>query len=120
MSAARTRGHLLAEEIVRGFIAEPPHAVLLVGPSGVGKTTLAMDLAAGILCQERTSDRPCGRCRSCRMVAGSNHPDLHRLAPEGPGGQVRIGDAIDPEPGSVRGLIRELALLPMEGTARLA
>jgi DNA polymerase III delta' subunit len=120
MSATRSRGHLLAEEVVRGFILEPPHAVVLVGPAGVGKTTLATDLAAGLLCQERGPDRPCGRCRGCRMVASENHPDLHRLSPEGPGGQVRIGDAIDPEPGTVRGLIRELALLPIEGTARVA
>ena len=46
-------------------------------------------------------------------------PDLHRLAPEGPGGQIRIGKAGDPEPGTVRHLIGELALLPMEGGARV-
>jgi DNA polymerase III delta' subunit len=104
--------------MVRG---RAPHAVLLVGPGSVGKTTLAMDLAAGLLCraQER-ADRPCRECRGCRMVASGNHPDLHRLAPEGPGGQVRIGKAENPEPGTVRHLIGELALLPVEGGARVA
>jgi hypothetical protein len=52
-------------------------------------------------------------------VASGNHPDLHRLVPEGPGGQIRIGKANDPEPGTVRHLIGELALLPVEGGARV-
>ena len=53
-------------------------------------------------------------------MAGGNHPDLHRLAPEGPGGQVKIGDASNPDPGTARHLIGELALLPAEGGARVA
>jgi DNA polymerase-3 subunit delta' len=98
-----------------------PHAVLLVGPAGVGKTTLALDLAAGLLCtaDEPRLDRPCGACRACRLVASGGHPDLHRLGPEGPGRQVVIGG-----PGTrargIRDLITDLALLPVEGGARVA
>jgi hypothetical protein len=54
------------------------------------------------------------------MVEHGNHPDLHRLEPEGPGGQIRIGDRQHPEPGTVRGLAVELALLPVEGGERVA
>ena len=97
-----------------------PHAVLFVGPAGVGKTTLAEDLAAGLLCT--ASDplvRPCGTCRACRLVARDRHPDVHRLGPDGPGRQVVIGG-----PGSrvrgVRDLVAELALMPVEGGARVA
>ncbi len=98
-----------------------PHSVLLVGPSSSGKTTLALDLTAGLLCLDPDpAARPCRDCRGCRLVASGNHPDLHRLAPEGAGRQVRIGDARDPEPGTVRRLIGELALLPVEGGARVA
>jgi DNA polymerase III delta' subunit len=97
-----------------------PGAVLLVGPVGVGKTTLALDLAAGLLCtDEDPAARPCGMCRSCRLVASGVHPDVHRLGPEGAGRQVVIGG-----PGSkvrgIRDLITELALLPVEGGARVA
>jgi len=98
-----------------------PQALLLVGPGSVGKTTLALDLAAGILCHAGDPDaRPCGACRSCRLIDAGAHQDLHRLAPEGPGRQVRIGDHEDPEPGTVRHLLRELARLPVEGAHRVA
>jgi hypothetical protein len=98
-----------------------PQALLLVGPASVGKATLALDLAAGILCHADDPDaRPCGSCRSCRLVNTGAHQDLHRLVPEGPGQQVRIGDHDDPEPGTVRHLLREMARLPVEGPHRVA
>jgi DNA polymerase-3 subunit delta' len=98
-----------------------PQALLLIGPASIGKTTLALDLAAGLLCAaEHGVAHPCRACRACRLVAGGTHQDLHRLAPEGPGRQVRIGDPSDPDPGTVRYLIRELARLPVEGRHRVA
>ena len=117
-----TRGQPRALAAVRSMVIGPaPHAVLFVGPASSGKTTLAMDLAAGLLCCDPDpSARPCRQCRGCHQVASGNHPDLHRLAPEGPGGQVRIGRATDPEPGTVRHLIGELALHAVEGGARVA
>ena len=87
----------------------------------MGKATLALDLAAGILCHADEPDaRPCGSCRSCRLIDAGAHQDLHRLVPEGPGQQVRIGDHEDPEPGTVRHLLREMARLPVEGAHRVA
>ena len=121
MDGVRTRGHAAARRAVEAMIrGGAPHAVLLVGPAGVGKTTLALDLAAGLACTaEDPSARPCGACRGCRLVRSGGHPDLHRLGPEGPGRQVVIGG-----PGSkargVRDLIAELALMPVEGGARVA
>jgi DNA polymerase-3 subunit delta' len=117
-----TRGQPRALAEVRTMLlGRTPHAVLFVGPGSAGKTTLALDLAAGLLCRDpEPGARPCRACRSCHLVATGNHPDLHRLAPEGPGGQVRIGAAQNPDPGTVRHLIGELALLPAEGGARVA
>jgi DNA polymerase III delta' subunit len=121
MNNAATRGQPRAlAEVDSMILGQAPHAVLFVGPGSVGKTTLAMDLAAGLLCNDADPGRrPCRACRGCRQVASGNHPDLHRLAPEGPGGQIRIGKASDPEEGTVRHIIGELSLLPVEGGARV-
>lgn len=120
MDGARTRGHPAALTAVGARIrAGSSGAVLFVGPSGVGKTTLAADLAAGLLCTATdVSSRPCGACRACRLVVGRGHPDVHYLGPEGPGRQVIIGGPGKPR--GIRDLIAELALLPVEGSARIA
>jgi len=120
VDGARTRGQAVALTAVAMMVRGPtPHAVLFVGPDGVGKTTLALDLAAGLLCTADASDRPCRRCRACRLVDGGGHPDLHRLGPEGPGRQVVIGGP-DARYRGVRDLISDLALMPAEGGARVA
>ena len=121
MKNAATRGQPRAlAEVDSMILGGAPHAVVFVGPGSIGKTTLALDLAAGLLCRDPDPGaRPCRVCRGCRQVASGNHPDLHRLAPEGPGDQIRIGKANDPETGTVRHLIGELILLPVEGGARV-
>lgn len=120
MNGARTRGHGAALAAVGAMIrGAAPGAILLVGAAGIGKTTLALDLAAGLLCGDADpAARPDGTCRACRLVGHGTHPDVHRLGPEGPGRQVVIGGPGKPR--GVRDLIAELALLPVEGGARVA
>jgi DNA polymerase-3 subunit delta' len=117
-----TVGQRAAVAAVHAMLASRvPHAVLLVGPPSVGKHALALDLAAALLCTGATGlERPCRACRGCRMVEHGNHPDLHRLAPSGAGNQIRIGDDLHPEPGTIRRLAADLALLPVEGGERVA
>jgi DNA polymerase III delta' subunit len=115
----QTRGQPAAVEAVLAMLrGGMPHALLLVGPAGVGKSTLANDIAAGLLCRfEDPLARPCGACRACRALAHGNHPDLHRLAPLGAGNAIPIGGREDR---GVRDLVRDLALMPVEGGARVA
>jgi DNA polymerase III subunit delta' len=107
-----------AESMLRGGM---PHALLLVGLPSSGKTTLALDIAAALLCVDPDpAARPCRSCRGCRLVASGNHPDLHRLAPGGAGDQVKLASTQqDPRPG-VRDLVEDLALSSAEGGARVA
>jgi DNA polymerase-3 subunit delta' len=120
MEGARTRGQAAAlaaaATMIRGRV---PQAVLLVGPEGVGKTTLALDIAAGLLCTAAVDARACRTCRACRLVEHGSHPDLHRLGPAGPGRQVVIGGP-DAKYRGVKDLVGELPLMPVEGGARVA
>lgn len=71
-----------------------PHAVLLSGPSGVGKRLFAQRLAAALVCEDTQIQRqPCGQCKACRLIAASTHPDVHWLEPEEEGKNIRI-DAV--------------------------
>ena len=92
---ARTRGHPAALAAIGAMVLSPsraPHAVLLSGPAGVGKTTLALDLAAGLLCTApEPSERPCRACRGCRMVAPAAIPTCTDSGRTAPGRQIVIG-----------------------------
>lgn len=88
--------------------ARLPHALLLRGPAGVGKYRFARRLLAAILCElDEFTQRPCGLCRACRLIAADTHPDLHVLAPLE--GKQQIG--ID----QVRNLIERIGLTPQYG-----
>lgn len=60
------------------------HAMLFVGPEGVGKTTIAMAVAASLSCLSPASNGDaCTLCRSCRALERHEHPDVTRLQREG-------------------------------------
>jgi DNA polymerase-3 subunit delta' len=57
-----------------------PQVLLFTGRGGVGKQRLALWLAQLVFCEQAESE-PCGSCRSCRLVTGLAHPDLHWVVP---------------------------------------
>jgi len=59
------------------------HAYLFTGPDGVGKSTTAKGLAAILLCQEKWTSAPCGRCPGCLKFASNSHPDFLPVRPDG-------------------------------------
>ncbi|MDR3348985.1 MAG: DNA polymerase III subunit delta' [Acidaminococcales bacterium] len=96
-----------------------PHAFLLNGPAGVGKSLLAHAFAATLMCGGR--DAPCGFCPSCRHLAKGSNPDYFVLRPELKDPQkapleFRDGIYID----QVRGLLKEAAFAPKMGKKRVA
>ncbi len=59
-----------------------PHALLLAGPAGIGKRTLALHLARGLLCEQpAATGMACGTCSSCHLLLAGYHPDLQLLEP---------------------------------------
>jgi len=56
------------------------HALLIAGPSGLGKKVLALNLAQALLCESpRPDGLACGECAGCAYVAAGSHPDLRVL-----------------------------------------
>jgi len=81
------------------------HAYLFSGPSGVGKELVALRFIKAVFCQ---SGSACGKCPACRKLESGNHPDLHRLEPDGQ--FIKIDQ--------IRALQKELGYRPYEATRK--
>jgi DNA polymerase-3 subunit delta' len=64
------------------LLAQRGHAWLLVGPSGLGQYSLAMELARAWLCEHPGAQGACGACGSCHAIDVRTHADLSVLMPE--------------------------------------
>ena len=62
--------------------ARLPHALLLHGRKGIGKTEFAHGLAASLLCEAPEGALACGACEACRWFSQGNHPDYREVIPE--------------------------------------
>jgi DNA polymerase III subunit delta' len=89
------------------------HAYLVVGPQSVGKSTLAHALAQALNCTEPDENqRPCGRCRSCMLIASGNHPDILYSELDASTGALKIEE--------IRSVTSRIALKPYEARYRVA
>lgn len=59
-----------------------PHAILLIGPEGLGKAALGEKLAYLLLCESPNGHAACGKCQSCHWLNGGNHPDFRLVRPD--------------------------------------
>ena len=98
----RARG-LLSRALADGRL---PPALLLCGPEGVGKRTLALAAALALLCERGEG---CGECSACLRVERGLHPDVIAVAPDEKG-SIKIE--------AVRDLSREIGALPFEARSR--
>ena len=105
--------HLLAQQR-NGRLS---HALLISGPDGVGKKTLATLLSAQLFC-ESEQNRPCMTCAACKRAMLLEHPDqvvIRRGIPLSP--EVREGRATIPVE-DIREMIRICGMAPFEGGNR--
>ncbi len=77
-------GQQAAVDIVRAMLStgRVPHALLFIGPAGVGKALTAKLAVAGILCNS-SGEKPCGHCQSCLLFARGAHPDFVQVNTDG-------------------------------------
>lgn len=59
-----------------------PHALLIEGPVGSGRRTLARLIARAAVCTGE-GERPCGACPACLKAQSGNHPDITEAGGEG-------------------------------------
>jgi len=70
----------LAEVMARNHL---PHALLVTGQPGMGKSAFSGMLAQLLLCEDREDGAvPCGRCKGCVQFRAGSHPDYFVVAPE--------------------------------------
>jgi len=113
-----------------------PPSLLLTGPEGIGKKTLALAVARGLLC-EKGPGEPCGACTHCRRIARSidalpdrrseaegrtDEPALlnHRLHPDVVLVEAwRTATRAEIKVAQVRDLVGDVVALPFEARARV-
>lgn len=89
------------------------HAYLFLGPPGVGKVAMALELTRALFCLDRQTRSEadglgsCGRCRNCLRIEHGNLPDLHWVRREKGRRDIRMEET--------ETMQRELALKPTEG-----
>jgi DNA polymerase III subunit delta' len=108
----------LATSVASGRVA---HAYLITGPSGTGRTTLALTLARTLNCNAAASQRPCGTCDSCRRITRGVHPDVtvvdldwqERVIPRNRGTEPRSRRELSID--AVRWLREDIVSRPVQG-----
>lgn len=88
-----------------------PHAWLIHGAEGLGKSGYAAHLARQLLCTGDNTSGPCEQCPNCHLSRADNHPDFAMVAPLD--GKTSI--SVD----QIRELIRRVELKSHQGARKV-
>ena len=86
-----------------------PHALIIEGEEGIGKKTLAKDIACALVC--RGNDKPCGECSQCKKAIGAIHPDISEDIPAGTANSFHVD--------TVRNIINDAYVQPNEADYKI-
>lgn len=87
-------GSILGHDVLKTYLRNAhrtnviPHALLFMGPAGIGKTSMAYALAKLLNCQAKGADG-C-QCDSCRKISDEVFADLLVVEPQGAAGQITL------------------------------
>ena len=112
----RVHGHERAVHLIQRGLEEGRlhHAYLLTGPTHVGKSTLALQMAQAVNCEGQGP--PCGECGPCLRIVQGHHADVQTLElATGEDGANRTLIGIE----AVRDLHAAAHLRPYEGRHRV-
>jgi len=106
-------GQEFAKRVLQTHLADAcvANAYLLVGPEGIGKRRLALEMAKALNCTA-VGSRPCDRCSTCAQILRGSHPDVHLLVPGGASEQIGID--------RIRHLLGRIALRPFSAAVQVA
>ncbi len=89
-----------------------PHALLVTGPPGIGKTSFCHFAARAFLCGNRSFAGACGECHSCKLLDAETHPDFLKISPAEGKSVISVDQ--------VRSLSEELELTPQCSQRKIA
>lgn len=88
-----------------------PHAFLIEGPTGTGKTTISRFISMRVNCRKPKGVDPCGKCESCKKYR--RYPDPAHPA------HVEINASSNGRIAEIRDLIRQSGFRVMHGHKRI-
>lgn len=105
-------GNEKTKELLTGLLEAGrfPHAVILEGEEGIGKKTLAWEIALALMCTG-SGQRPCRECAQCKKVLRRIHPDIITYSPSNKSNTVSVDD--------IRALISDAYVKPNESDYKL-
>ncbi|MDM5329484.1 DNA polymerase III subunit delta' [Neobacillus sp. CF12] len=72
---------MLKNSLLKNRVA---HAYLLEGIRGTGKKEIALLITKALFCDSLIEGfKPCETCNNCRRINSGNHPDVHKVEPDG-------------------------------------
>ena len=103
---------IIGNEGIKKLFSEgnPAHAYIIEGPEGSGKHTIARQLCASMVCENRASETfplPCGVCPSCRKILNSMSVDCLTVSGGSRSGSIGVE--------SVRSIRQSLYVAPNDG-----